>query len=277
VTRGTTDERSMDGGTHDGTHEGARWAPNPGAAPAWRSTLAQTAMELRLTARRGENLLVTIVIPVALLAFFASVNVLPFTTARPVDFLLPGILALAVISTSMVNLGIATAYERSYGVLKRLGGSPLPRQGLIAAKILAVLAVEIVQVVLLVAIADLGFGWRPGPGGSPFLVVAALGLGTLAFAGTGLLMAGTLRAEATLAGANGLYLVFLLLGGIVIPVGQLPPLLADLSRVLPAAALSDALRAGLGATAGDATGSVILLAIWGVAAAGLAAFRFRWE
>ena len=258
-----------------------RRAGRPGdgraASPAWRSTLAQAAMELRLTARRGENLLVTLVIPVVLLLFFGSVNVLPAGSGRPIDFLLPGILALAVISTSLVNLGIATAYERSYGVLKRLGGSPLPRGGLIAAKILAVLVVELVQAVLLIAIAVMAFGWAPGAGASPVVAVAALLLGTLAFAGLGMLMAGALRAEATLAGANGLYLVFLLLGGIVVPIGQLPAFLADIARVLPAAALSDAFRIGLGGASGDALGPLVVLAFWGVVTAGLAVRTFRWE
>jgi ABC-2 type transport system permease protein len=260
-----------------------RWQPGGGrAAPAWRATLAQTAMELRLTARRGENLLVTLVIPVVLLVFFASVRVFPTTATtpgadRPIDTLLPGILALAVISTSLVNLGIATAYERSYGVLKRLGGSPLPRAGLIAAKMLAVLAVELLQLALLVGIAVVAFGWAPSAGWSVALVVGAVLLGTLAFAGLGLLMAGALRAEATLAGANGLYLAFLLLGGIVLPIDRLSTLLADLARLLPAAALSDALRVGLGATPGDATGSLALLAAWGVVSAGLAVRTFRWE
>ena len=255
-----------------------RWAPGGrGAAPLWRATLAQTAMELRLTTRRGENVLVTIVIPVAILAFFASVNVLPTVAGRPIDFLLPGVLALAVISTSLVNLGIATAYERSYGVLKRLGGSPLPRAGLVVAKMISVLAIELVQVVLLVAIASIAFGWRAPQGASLAVTVAALLLGTLSFAGLGLLMAGTLRAEATLAGANGLYLAFLLLGGIVIPVDHLPSLLADVARVLPAAALSDAFRIGLGASSGDPLGPLALVAGWGIVAAGLAAARFRWE
>jgi ABC-2 type transport system permease protein len=255
-----------------------RWAPGDGrAAPAWRATIAQAAMELRLTSRRGENLLVTVVIPVVLLVFFSSVHVLPTGTGRPVDFLLPGILALAVISTSLVNLGIATAYERSYGVLKRLGGSPLPRSGLIAAKMFAVLIVEIVQVGLLLAIAVGGFGWMPGPGASIVVVALALLLGTLAFAGLGLLMAGSLRAEATLAGANGLYLLLLLVGGVVVPVTQLPSLLADLARFLPAAALSDAFRIGFGGTAGDPTGPLALLALWGALAAGLAVRTFRWE
>ena len=191
-------------------------------APLVAATLAQTGMELRLTARRGENVLVTIVIPVVVLLFFASVAILPTGSGVPVDFILPGTLALAVIAASLVNLGIATAYERNYGVLKRLGGSPLTRAGLLTAKMLAVLAVEIGQVVLLVAIAVAVLGWRPGPGASAALFVLALLLGTLTFGGLGLLLAGALRAEATLAFANGLFIAFLLLGGIVIPVAELP-------------------------------------------------------
>ncbi len=131
-------------------------------APLVAATLAQTGMELRLTARRGENVLVTIVIPVVVLLFFASVAVLPTGSGVPVDFILPGTLALAVIAASLVNLGIATAYERNYGVLKRLGGSPLTRAGLLTAKMLAVLAVEIGQVVLLVG--DRGRGPRLASG-----------------------------------------------------------------------------------------------------------------
>ena len=117
------------------------------------ATIAQTGMELRLTARRGENVLVTIVIPVVVLLFFASVSVLPTGAGAPVDFLLPGTLALAIIATSLVNLGIATAYERNYGVLKRLGGSPLTRTGLLGAKMSAVLVVEVGQIALLLVVA----------------------------------------------------------------------------------------------------------------------------
>jgi ABC-2 type transport system permease protein len=239
-------------------------------------------MELRLTARRGENLLVTLVIPVVLLLFFGSVPIEPKGSTSiglpsPIATLVPGILALAIISTSFVNLGIATAYERSYGVLKRLGGSPLPRGGLIAAKMLTVLVVELVQFALIAVIATVAFRWAPGPNTSAPLVIAALVLGTLAFAGLGLLMAGALRAEATLAGANGLYLAFLLLGGIVVPVDRLPGALADLARLLPATALADILRVGLGAYSADPTGSLAILAAWGLVAAGLAVRTFRWE
>jgi ABC-2 type transport system permease protein len=255
-----------------------RWRPTDrGAAPGWRTTVAQAAMELRLTGRRAENLLVTLVIPVVLLVFFGFVQVLPDSPGPPINFVLPGVIALSVISTSLVSLGIATGYERAYGVLKRLGGSPLSRWSLVAAKMIAVVAVELLQLTLLVGIAVIVFGWAPGAFASPIVVAAALLLGTLAFAGIGLLMAGTLRAEATLAGANGLFLLLLLLGGVVVPVERLPALLADVARVLPAAALSDAMRIGLGMDVGDALGSLVLLGVWGIGAAGLAARWFRWE
>ncbi len=240
------------------------------------ATLAQTATELRLTARRGENVLVTIIIPAVVLLFFASSGVLPSGAGRPVDFLLPGSLALAVIASSLVNLGIATAYERHYGVLKRLGGSPLTRGGLLGAKMVAVLVVEVAQLVLLVAIAVLALGWTLPNGASPALLAATLLLGTLAFAGLGLLMAGALRAEATLALANGLFLVALMLGGIVLPLDHLPGPLAAIAGVLPAAALADAFRVALG-SGGDAVAPVAILVAWGVGAVVLTIRTFRWE
>ncbi|HEX6868351.1 MAG TPA: ABC transporter permease [Candidatus Limnocylindrales bacterium] len=244
-------------------------------APA---TLAQATMELRLTARRGENVLVTIVIPVVVLLFFSSVGVVSTGTARPVDFLLPGALALAVIATSLVNLGIATAYERNYGVLKRLGGSPLTRGGLLTAKMGTVLVVEVAQVVLLIAIAVGVLGWSAGPGASVAVLIVSLLLGTAAFAGLGLLLAGALRAEATLALANGLFIAFLLLGGIVIPVSHLPEPLATVASWLPAAALADAFRIALGsAGAGDLVRSLAVVAGWAVVSVGLAVRTFRWE
>jgi ABC-2 type transport system permease protein len=241
------------------------------------ATASQTGMELRLTARRGENVLVTVIIPVVVLLFFASFSILPSGNGRPVDFLLPGALALAIIATSLVNLGIATAYERNYGVLKRLGGSPLTRPGLLAAKMSAVLVVEVGQIVLLLVIAVTVLGFRLGPGASPALLAVGLLLGTLAFAGLGLLMAGALRAEATLALANALFIAFLLLGGIVIPVDQLPGPLAAVAGILPAAALADVFRAAL--VSGDiaVAGPVAILVVWGVGAVALAARTFRWE
>ena len=245
-------------------------------APLLRSAAALAVMELRLTSRRGENVLVTLVIPVAVLLFFATVGIVPGIAGRPVDFLLPGTLALGIIASGLVNLGIATAYERSYGVLKRLGGSPLPRSGLVAAKIASILVLEIVQVVLLIAVATVVLGWQPSASASPALLVGAVLLGTFAFAGLGLLMAGTLRAEATLALANGLFLGFLMLGGIVLRIDHLPEPLATLARVLPASALTDIFRVALTGT-GDVVGPIVVLVAWGLAAVGLSVRFFRWD
>lgn len=240
------------------------------------ATLAQTEVELRLTARRGENVLVTIIIPAVVLLFFASVAILPVGSGRPVDFLLPGTLSLAIIASSLVNLGIATAYERHYGVLKRLGGSPLTRGGLLIAKMLAVLVVQVAQICSLVAIAFLVLSWTPSPGSLPALILVALLLGTLAFAGLGLLLAGALRAEATLALANGLFIAALLLGGILLPVDHLPGPLAILAGMLPAAALTDLFRAALG-SGEDLIRPVAVLVTWSAISIALTVRSFRWE
>src|SRR5688572_18433623 len=120
----------------------------------------QTRAEVGMTLRRGESLLLALGIPVLLLVFFSVVDVLPTNTEDPVDFLAPGVLALAVMSTAMVGLGIATGFERQYLVLKRLGTTPLGRPALLAAKTLSILAVEALQIVVLVVIALL-LGWEP--------------------------------------------------------------------------------------------------------------------
>ena len=248
-----------------------------GAATPSQLVAAQTRAELTLTLRRGESVLVTVIFPTLLLLFFTPLNIVPRTSGvhlRGVEFLLPGILAAAVMSAGMVSLGIATAYERYYGVLKRLGSSPLPRWGLIVAKTLSVLAVEVGQVIFLVGLAALFFGWRLH--GSFFGAVFVLLLGTLTFSSLGMLMAGALRAEATLAGANGLYLLFLLIGGMIVPIDRLPVFMQGFAHILPGAALSDALRGALTAE-GVSAGSILLLAIWAAIFLGAAAATFKWE
>src|SRR6266545_7369664 len=210
-----------------------------------RAVVAQTRVELLLTMRRGESLLVSFLIPVGILVFFTKVDAVNTTLSHPVDFLVPGVLALAVMSTAMVSLGIATGFERRYGVLKRLGTTPLGRSGLLTAKTLTVVSVEVIQAVIIV-VAGVLLGWSPG-GGIPE-AIAVMMIGTVAFAGLGLLMAGTLRAEATLAVANGGYLLLLVLGGMAYPLAKLPLALQDVARVLPAAPLAECLRGALTGT-----------------------------
>ena len=250
-------------------------------APAARAVAALAAHHLRLTARRGENVLVTIVIPIAVLLFFASTGVIPNAPSRPADFLVPGAIALAIIASGLVNLGIATAYERSYGVLKRLGGAPLPPWGLVAAKVASILVLEVIQVVALLGVGAFALGWTPGAGWSLLWFVAAIVLGTVAFASLGLLLAGTLRAEATLALANGLFLGFLMLGGIVLPLDHLPEALRPIAALLPSTALADLLRislaSGLAGSTLEASSATVILAVWAIAAAALTIRTFRWE
>jgi ABC-2 type transport system permease protein len=247
-----------------------------GAASVWQQIGAQARAELTMTLRRGESVLVTIIMPVVFLIFFAQVmgSKPPAPFHSSIDFLLPGLLAVAIMSTGMVSLGIATAYERYYGVLKRLGSSPLPRWGLLAAKVLAVLAVEVAQAALLCALAALLYGWRPS--GAALLAIPLGIVGTATFAGIGLLMAGALRAEATLAGANGLYVVFLAIGGVFLPLSSFPAPLAGFFGILPPGALSNVLRGAL-TSHGIPGGSVLALCLWAVVIIAVAARTFRWE
>jgi ABC-2 type transport system permease protein len=239
-----------------------------------RAVTAQARIEALLTVRRGESLLVTMVIPLGILVFFSSVDAVTTTYKHPVDFLVPGVLALAVMSSAMVSLGIATGYERRYGVLKRLGSTPLSRAGLLSAKTLNVLALELVQAVLIV-LTGIALGWNAT--GGLVAAVALLLIGTIAFAGIGLLLAGTLRAEANLAVANGLFLVLLFLGGMAYPLAKLPAALETFAKALPAAALSETVRAVLTPGAGFPSGELVVLLVWAVAAPLAAARWFRWE
>jgi ABC-2 type transport system permease protein len=236
------------------------------------AVVAQTRIELLLTVRRAESLLVTLAIPLGILVFFSKVDAVT-DLERPIDFLVPGVLALAVMSTAMVSLGIATGYERRYGVLKRLGSTPLSRAGLLAAKTGNVLVIELGQVAVIVA-TGVALGWSIT--GRIVPAVALLLVGTVAFAGIGLLMAGTLRAETNLALSNALFLLLLFLGGMAYPLSRLPGALRAFAETLPAAALAEAVRDVLSARAFPVT-HVLVLVAWAIAAPVAAAFLFRWE
>jgi ABC-2 type transport system permease protein len=240
-----------------------------------RALAAQSRVEVLLQLRRGENLIVTLAVPLGILVFFAKVDTtIPSDFAQPVDFLVPGVLALAVMAAAMVSLGIATGFERRYGVLKRLGSTPLSRGGLLAAKTATVLLFELVEAVLIV-VTGIALGWSP-PGDGLVPALALLLIGTIAFAGIGLLMAGTLRAEANLAAANALFLLLLFLGGMAYPLDKLPGALQAIAKLLPAAALSDTVRSVL-STQPFPTGQFVVLVAWAVAAPLAAAPWFRWE
>ncbi|MEW2520618.1 ABC transporter permease [Actinacidiphila alni] len=250
------------------------FAPAPGAAPMGRMIRAQALLETRMLLRNGEQLLLTVVIPALLLVLFSAVDIVDTGAGKSVDFLAPGILALAVLSTAFTGQAIATGFERRYGVLKRLGASPLPRWALMTAKTCSVLVTELLQVALLVVIA-FALGWSPH--GDPLAVVLLLLLGTAAFSGLGLLMAGTLKAEATLAAANLVFILLLVAGGVIVPLSKFSDGVRSVLKLLPISALSDGLRDVLQHGAGMPWGDLGILAVWAVVGLAAAARFFRWE
>jgi ABC-2 type transport system permease protein len=235
--------------------------------------LAQAGAETRQMLRNGEQLLLTMIIPILLLVGFSLAPLVDVGGGSRIDFVAPGILALAVMSTAFTGQAIATGFERRYGVLKRLGATPLSRAGLLLAKTCAVIAVEVLQVVVIAAVA-LALGWSPA--GNGLWAVPLILLGTAAFSGLGLLMAGTLRAEATLAGANLVYLVLLGLGGVLFPLSKFPDGVRTVLELLPISALTGGMRSVL-AGGGFPGVPLLVLACWAVVTLGVAARTFRWE
>jgi len=245
--------------------------PRPAAAPRLDMLKAQTRTELTLTLRNSEQVLLTLVIPIVLLVLLTTLTVVD-VPGRRVDFFVPGIMALAVMSSAFTGQAIATGFDREYGVLKRLGATPLPRSVLLLAKTLSTLTVELLQLVVIAGV-GLALGWQPH--GNVLSFLAVLALGTAAFSGLGLLLGGTLRGFQSLAVANLLWFALLLAGGIVFPLstyggGQ------QLLQLLPSAALSDGLRVVL--QQGDLPlGDLACLGAWAIASLAAAAKAFRWE
>jgi ABC-2 type transport system permease protein len=258
--------------------EGVSFRPAPGAAPMRQMIAAQAALETKTLLRNGEQLTLTLVIPLLLLAAFSTENLVNLgVPISRIDFLTPGVIALAVMSTAFTSQAIGTGFERRYGVLKRLGATPLSRAGLIAAKTATVIVVELLQAVIIIAVA-FALGWTPDATGWAVLAVPLLVLlGTAAFSGLALAMAGTLRAEATLAAANLVYVLLLGVGGVVFPLAKFPAGARPLLELLPTGALSTGLRDALGYGTGMPVKSLATLAVWAVVTITVAARSFRWE
>lgn len=253
-----------------------RGASRP-ASPA-RRVVALAGLELRLLLRSGESLLVTFGVPLGVLLFFGTTEVLP-VDGDPLTFLVPGVLAVAILSTGFVAQAIQTGFDRTYGVLKRLGASPLTRPQFVLGKAAATSVVVIVQVAVLLGVA-LAIGWRPTdvlPSTAPSAVwvVLAVVLGAMVFGALGLALAGAVRAELVLAGSNALYLVMVAGSDLVF---DLPPAADPVIALTPSGALGALLRHGLGGDPASGAGiAVVVLVAWGLGAVAVAARTFRWE
>ena len=218
---------------------------------------AQAATELRLALRNGEQVLLTLVIPVLLLVGLTVLDVVPLPEPR-VAAVTPSVLALAVMSTAFTSQAIALGFDRRYGVIRRLAATALPRWLLVAGRLAAVLATVAVQVVVLAALAAV-LGWRPAAAGLGWALLLVL-LGCAAFGALGLLLGGTLRADVVLAVANAVWFVLLLAGGIVVPLDRLPGPVAATAALLPSGALAEGLRTVLTTGSGPGAGPVLVLA-----------------
>lgn len=238
-----------------------------------RLIVAQWRMELATLVRNYEQLLLVVVIPIGVLVFFGNVDVLPDGVG--LDRVVSSVLALSVMSTAMVSTGIATGFERSYNVLKRLGATPLGRDRLVWAKAAAVATVEVVQAAIIITVASL-MGWSPADA-SWWRVAAAMLVGTAAFTGIGLSLAGRLRAEVNLAAQNGLYLVLLAVGGVIVPADELPGAMSDVARWLPSGALSDVLHSSLAAGSASTTTAWLVIFAWAVVMPVVASRFFRFD
>ncbi len=248
------------------------FSPAPARAATSRMLIAQTRMELRLLLRNGEQVGLTLVIPL-LLEFFFNLPYLYSLSGRRIDFVAPSILALAVMSASFTGLAIGTGFERKYQVLKRLGATALPRRVLLLGKTLAVLILQVLQAAL-ICVLGLILGWHPH--GDPIWAALLIVAGTFAFGGLGLLLAGTVRAEITLAAANLIWLVLLFGGGVAIPLSKYPASAQDGLRLLPSAALSQGLHHVL-QYGGIPLGALVTLLVWIAIAVPAAVRWFRWE
>lgn len=229
--------------------------------------------ETGLMLRNGEQLVLAVVLPLLALVALTFVDLLDGVAATRIDAAAPGVLALCVMSTAFTGQGIATGFDRRYGVMTFLSTTPLGRAGLIFGKAIAVVAVLAVQMVIVGGTA-LALGWRPAPVGC-LIALGLLLLGAAAFTSLGLLIAGTVRPEATLAITNLAWILLAAAGGIVIPGSHLPGVLADVVPVLPSAALGDAMRTAL-LDGGLAAGPVAILAVWALLASVAASRWFKW-
>ncbi|OLF10381.1 ABC transporter permease [Actinophytocola xanthii] len=246
--------------------------PSRGRVPVPVVILRQTAMELRLTLRRVDTLVIMVIPPVLTLLGVGLTEVVRLPTADRLGYVVPGAIALAVMATAFVGLATATGYERGQGVLKRLGATPLPSWGLLLAKIGSVVVLIEAQLVLLVG-AGMLFGWRPHAGG----VLGAVGLvalATAAFAGVAFIMAGRLRPETTAGATQLTYLLMIVFGNVVFP---LPAGVVQGTQLLPVTALAEGLRSALSAGDGVPAGYWSLLGLWTVVGLVSVVLWFRWE
>ena len=240
--------------------------PTVAASPT-RRVWSQAVFDTRKALRNGENLLLTLVIPIGVLVLILKT---PFGGDRTPGQAMVAALSLAVLATAFTSQAIGTGFDRRYGVLRMLGLSPLGARGLLAARTAVSLLIIAVQAAVLVVLTGLLTGWWPTDPAAIAQAFLAILLGVWGYTAWALLIAGALRAEATLAVANAIFLLLMFGGGLAVPADSLP--WAGVAQWLPTGAMVDALQ-----SAPLAWVPLLVLAAWGVVGTLLATRFFRWE
>lgn len=255
-------------------------SPQAAAPSRFRRVLVQAAYDTRLTMANGEQILLTVLIPIGVLLGLTFVPGLVFRPdgvgqeVTAIDLAVPGALAVAVVSSAFASLAIGTGFDRRSRSLLLLATTPLSRVELVWARAVSTVLIVIGQTLVLAIIATI-IGWRPGPRDAFLLVFIVIG--ALSLAACAVMVAGLLRAEATLALANGIFLLLLVAGGTAIPASSLPGWWAPIAAILPSGALADALRWSSLDLSGTPILAIIILLLWGAAASVIARMTFRWD
>jgi ABC-2 type transport system permease protein len=224
---------------------------------------AQARTETLLALRNGEQVLLTLLIPLALLVGLTVLTIVPMATPR-VDSVTPRILGLAIMSSAFTGQAIALGFDRRYGVLKRLAATAIPRWMIVGGRLVSAVCVVVIQLVVL-GIAAALLGWHPVAAGiAPALLLVVLG--TLAFGALGVLLGGSLRAEVVLALANIIWFVLLLAGGAGVA-SAMPAGTRDVLLALPSGALAEGLYGALGQGTTPVWVAALVLLVWGGVAA----------
>lgn len=229
----------------------------------------QIAMEQRMFWRNGSSVFFTFLFPLLLLGFAGAF--------APPEVIVPGIAALAVMSTCFQSLCIQLAFHREQGILKRLAATPLPPSILVGGKVLTTSSVALLEIVFVGIMGKVAFGFDAPH--NPLLLLVSIVLGAVAFSALAFCIASLSKSGDTApAFANALQLPLMFISGVFYSVDKLPGAVEYVAGAFPLLHLVEAVRIAWDPGASDPVAiHLLVLALWGIGGVVVAARTFRWE
>jgi ABC-2 type transport system permease protein len=246
----------------------------------WRQVLAQNKLFLR----NPFSAFFSLAFPVMFLLLFGSLlgggRIEELGNIRYIQFLVPGMLAFAVISTCYTGLVTGVAINRDEGLLKRVRGTPLPPWVYISARILSAVWFSVISAVVMVLVAVLLFHVEVIGRMLPAAAVTLL-LGAACFCALGMAVAAVIpNGEAAPVIANFTFFPVAFVSDLFFPTAGAPAWVATVGSIFPvkhfALALGDTFNP-LVRGSGFAWGHLGMLVLWGVVGVVVAVRFFRWE